>query len=134
MAWNWYGVKTLGVDRDYAPDGTLVEERIVLFRARSCDEAIAKAETEARTYAALPHGGNKYGQRVVHRYLGAREAFELFDPPAAGREVFSSMRVVPADVSDAAIARQMVGSERRPVRLRRKFFEAHLPVPKRFRQ
>ncbi len=136
MAWKWYGVKTLYrtraigkprvVDRNYDAEGTLVEERVVLIRARNFDEAFAKAEAEAKEYAAIPHGGNQYGQRVVSRYLSACEAFELFDPPAAGREVYSCTRVVPAGVSDAAVARQMIGSEPRPVRMRRKFLDVTL--------
>jgi len=57
----WFAVKTLyrtrvvgrPARRDAAYDGdaNVVEERVVLFRARSFDDAIRKAEREARAYA-----------------------------------------------------------------------------------
>ena len=61
MAWNWYGAKTLyryrargrarRPDRGFNRENTLVEERVVLFRARSFDEAISRAEAEAISYS-----------------------------------------------------------------------------------
>lgn len=53
MVWKWFGVKTLirweaigkpeSIDENFDEDATLVEERIVLFKARSSDEAIKKS-------------------------------------------------------------------------------------------
>ncbi len=112
----WFGVKTLfrtaAVGKPDAPNGaynsTLVEERIVLFRARSFEDAIREAEREARVYARASHL-NPYGQRVVTRYLGACDAFELFDPPRAGAEVFSTTEVVAKRVSDKGVVNQRLG-------------------------
>jgi len=143
MPWKWYGVKTLYrtratgrpriVDDAYDAAATLVEERVVLVRARNFDEAIAKAEAEARSYAASGGGSyrNRYGQRVTQRYLGACDAFELFDPPGAGREIYSQTEIVSAEVSDDECARRRLGSERRPSRSRVKFFNAELGRRKR---
>lgn len=139
MSWKWYGVKTLyrtravgrphSVDQKYDRAGTLVEERVVLIRARTFDEAILKAETEAESYANIPHGGNAYGQRVMQRYLGACDAFELFDPPAPGREVYSATRVASGNVTDQALVRQFFGPTEQTVQMRRKFLDSHLGSP-----
>ena len=61
----------------------LYEERLVIIRARSADEAIRKAESEAREYARLTGG----------RYLGFVETFHLFESRLrSGTEVFSLLR------------------------------------------
>jgi hypothetical protein len=114
----WFGVKTLfrtkavgkPIARDPAYDATvsLVEERIVLFKARGFGAAIRAAEAEARHYARRHHL-NPYGQRVVTRYLGACDAFELFEPPSKQVEVFSTTEVVPKRVSDRSIVGQRLG-------------------------
>lgn len=114
----WYGVKTLfrtvAVGRPSARDAaydasvSLVEERVVLFKARSFDEAIRAAEKEAREYARL-RVVNPYGQRVVVRYLRACDAFELFDTPGVGAEVFSATEVVSKRISDRAIVERHLG-------------------------
>jgi Domain of unknown function (DUF4288) len=89
-ALKWFGVKTLyrtttlGIpsvtDSAYDPRGTLVEERVVILRARSHAEAHRKAKAEAMRYAKGEHF-NPYGQRVRTRWLSASESFELFDKP-----------------------------------------------------
>jgi len=62
----------------------LYEERIVLVRARSFEEAIAKGETEARTYAR---------ENSAISYLESADAYQLFDAELEeGTEVFSLMR------------------------------------------
>jgi hypothetical protein len=114
----WFGVKTLfrseargkPTARDSAYDGTvsLVEERVVLFKARTFETAIKAAEAEARRYAARRHV-NPYGQPVVTRYLGACDAFELFDRPGDQAEVFSTTEVVPKRVPDRQIVDQRLG-------------------------
>jgi hypothetical protein len=87
----WFGVKTIYrtsirgkptfVDEYYDADGTLVEERVVLVRARNHDEAIRRAEREAGTYAADTYYRNRFGQVVSLRRLNGIESFELFDDP-----------------------------------------------------
>jgi hypothetical protein len=129
----WFGVETLyrivarggpeRVDAAYDADATLVEERVVLLRARSHASALASGEREARRYAATSHR-NVYGQRVLTRYLGCAESFELFDPPAAGVEVFSTTEIVTRRVRTAAIAAARLGAERGVSRARRKFLDA----------
>jgi Domain of unknown function (DUF4288) len=114
----WYGVKTLfrteavgkPIARDLAYDATvsLVEERVVLFRARGFDEAIRAAEKEARQYARDRHV-NPYGQRVVRRYLGVCDAFELFEAPGVRAEVFSMTEIVSKRVSDRTVVDQRFG-------------------------
>jgi hypothetical protein len=136
MSWRWYGVKTLyrtqavgrprNVDAHFDSDCTLIEERVVIFRARSYEEAIQKAENEARSYP-LPSYRNIYGQRVVQRYLGTCDAYELFDPPAPSREVFSSTEVVSGSVTNEEIVSRRFGDEMRPNRsARTKFMDAEL--------
>jgi hypothetical protein len=81
---DWYGVRTLfehedskqGLDRLY-------EERLVLVRAKSADEALTKGEEEAKQYA-----------RTLDRtaYLGFVEVFELNGQPEENVEIFSLMR------------------------------------------
>jgi hypothetical protein len=114
MSWKWFGVKTLyrtravgrpkDVDENFDPDATLLEERVVLIRARNFDEAIEKAEEEARIYVNTPHGGNAYAQRVVQRYLRVSDAYEMFEPPGSRREVYSRTWVVPKSVGDSELA------------------------------
>ena len=114
----WYGVKTLfrteavgkPIARDAAYDGTvsLVEERVVLFKARGFGAAIRAAEREARRYARRRHV-NPYGQRVLTRYLGACDAFELFAAPGVHAEVFSMTEVVPKRVPDQTVVDQRLG-------------------------
>jgi hypothetical protein len=131
MGLSWFGVKTLfrsravgsprTFDSAFDPDVDCVEERVVLFRARTFDDAIARAETEARRYAKTTHR-NPYGQAVVTRYLGSCDAFKLFEAPAAGIEVFSSMVLVPATEGRRALVDRWFGpSERVPDKRRRKF-------------
>lgn len=122
MSWSWYGVKTIfrteargkpqAVDSAYEPDATLIEERIVLFRARSYDEAIRKAEKEAREYASLDRI-NPYGQKVVTRYLKACDAFIIYDSLGAGAEVYSATEVIGKQVSDKEILDCKLGKEGR---------------------
>jgi hypothetical protein len=65
MPLSWFGVKTLfrtraigpprAADGAFDPGIVLIEERIVLFRASGFDDAITRAETEARRYAKTIH-------------------------------------------------------------------------------
>ena len=136
MSLRWFGVKTLFrtrargsprvIDKDFDPDVESVEERIVLFRARSFDEAIARAEAEARGYAADAHR-NPYGQKVVTEYLGTCDAFWLFEPPDSGVEVFSEMTLVPSGESRRALVDRWFGTpERKGSRRYVKFLDRQL--------
>ena len=85
-------------------------------------EAIRAAEKEARAYAKLDYV-NPYGQRVVMRYLGACETFELFDPPGHAREVFSTTELVSKRVPDRLVIDRRMGIDEGPrPSLRRKKF------------
>ena len=116
MAKNWYAVKSLyrtvargkpsRRDGQYRANAAIIEERVVLFAAHSFDEAIRKAEKEAREYAALSYR-NAYGQRVITKYLDVCDAFHLFEPPASGREVYSRTQVV-AERPSVSITRLLV--------------------------
>ena len=75
----WYAVRC--VFRD--PAISSYEERITLWRAEGHDEAIAKAEEEARDYAGM----------LDMSYLGLAQSYELADVPGEeGAEVFSLFR------------------------------------------
>lgn len=133
--WKLYAVKTVyridargrprGVDEAYAKGRVMVEERIVLFRARSCDEAIEKAEREAREYGARYVHTNPYGQQVFCEFTGIVDAYAPFDPPAVGAELFSSRRLLPKRLDQAALADLFLGPEvPRERALRTKFLNA----------
>jgi hypothetical protein len=59
------------------------EERITLWRSNDLDAAIARAEREARDYAS---------DLETTEYTGLAQAYQLFDSPADGSEVFSLIR------------------------------------------
>jgi hypothetical protein len=82
----WYAVRCVFAV-GYPPEaaGKTYEERITLWQARSFDEAIERAETEANEYAAAIGDSPS-------RYIGLAQAYQLFDAPADGAEVFSLMR------------------------------------------
>jgi hypothetical protein len=119
-AWKWFGVRTVyridargrpvGRDELYSPATTLVEERVVVLKARSFQEAIHKAEVDARRYVADCRHRNPYGQLVRARYVGYCEAYRADRRIASGAEVFSTSEVVPRRVSDKAVLRRLFGS------------------------
>lgn len=76
----WYGAKSIFYDEENA----VYEERIIVLRADSYDEALNKAKEEADEYAdSLPQV----------KYVGYSEVFNLFDDEIAdGSEVYSVMR------------------------------------------
>ena len=123
-SWRWFGVKSLyrtrafgeptHTDRDFDPSFTLVEERVIILRARGFDDAIRRAEIEAREYARSTAYRNPYGQRVRVRYLGACDAYEMVEPPESGREVFSATEPVDMSVGDRKVIDRFLGAESRP--------------------
>lgn len=76
---SWYGVRCVFRHRHLE----VYEERVTLWVARSLDEAIARAESEAAEYCE--------GLDGVH-YTDFAEAYAMFASPEEGAEVFSLMR------------------------------------------
>jgi hypothetical protein len=132
-SWKFYAVKTLyrisargrpaRADRYYEETATLVEERVVAFRARSFDEAIRLAEEEAREYARKVNHKNPYGQTVRAKYLRACDAYLLNDWSSGRGEVYSRTELVSSEVSDATIVTRLLGRSETGNRVerRRKF-------------
>jgi hypothetical protein len=128
---SWFAVKSLYrseivgdprvVDDDYDPDGTLVEERVILVRAVSHEKALQKAEAEAETYPS--QHVNPYGQLVVWHRSEFLDSFQLFDKPADGREVWSMMTVVPSATTDEELSIHRFGpiESKKMLRRRKKF-------------
>jgi hypothetical protein len=121
----WYGVRTLvrliatgrtkKTDKHFDPTSTLIEDRIVLFRADSFDCAIEKAEKEARQYCCRTRFTNIYGQSVRMKFLGMVDALSLLDhEPMVGSEVYSSTTLVDRSVSDAKLVAQRFGDDEEP--------------------
>lgn len=79
MADGWFGVRCIFRHGDLGA----YEERITLWNVPDIDAAIRAAVTEAGAYAEA------LGE--VH-FLGLAQAFQMFDAPASGVEVFSLLR------------------------------------------
>lgn len=130
MDWAWYAVKSI-YETTVSPGGSagrreasaerLVEERVVLVKAGSLDDALAKGEAEARRYA---HGQvayrNRDGDSVSTRYLGALDAFSIDGEPTHGTQVFSSLRIV-RDMADRELLDLLLGPESAEDEERRKY-------------
>ena len=77
----WFSVRCILAFTDDA--STLYEERVTLWRASSFEEAIERAEREAREYVGGLDG----------EYVGLAQAYHLADEHLEdGSEVFSMMR------------------------------------------
>lgn len=106
----WFAVRCLfrcgWPPADSADDSHRYEERITLWRAGDIDEAIVKAEAEARDYAAAI-------KEAPSEYLGLTQAYALFDAPEHdGAEVFSLIRDSQLDSSSYLDAFFDTGHER----------------------
>jgi uncharacterized protein DUF4288 len=118
-SWKWYGVRSLyrwvalgrpdNPGASFNSEATLVEERIVLFKARSVEEAYRKAKREAKTYASSGRCTNCYGQNVRRRMLDGLDVYELFDSPGPGAEIFSATEEINASVPDERICERPIG-------------------------
>lgn len=76
----WYGAKVYSPSRRFEEHGHLYEERVVLLKAESEDEAIDRAEKEAREYAQNLEGCS---------YLGYVNVFHVYNESIGdGTEVF----------------------------------------------
>jgi hypothetical protein len=134
----WYGVRTLvrliatgrpkNTDKHFDPTTTLVEDRIVLFRADSFDSAIQKAEQEAQQYCRRTRFTNIYGQSVRMKFLRMVDAFSMLDhEPSVGSEVYSSTTLVNRSVSDGKlIAQRFGGASEATGESRYKFLDAKI--------
>jgi hypothetical protein len=80
----WYGVRCI-FRCGRPPTGRMFEERITLWQADSFDDAIERAEAEAREYAATITDS-------PDAYLGLAQVYRLTDVPGDGTEVFSLLR------------------------------------------
>ena len=104
---HWFAVRCL-FEKGWLPgdeEESVYEERITLWRAASVEEAVARAEAEAQTYAAaIPEEPD--------RYLGLAQAFALGDGPRDGVEVFSLLRASRLPAEEYLDAFFDTGSER----------------------
>jgi len=136
---SWYGVRTLfrllavgkpkWTDRYFDPLSTLVEDRVVLFRAKDLDDAIRQAEEEAARYCKATRYENIYGQQVRLRFLRATDAFEMSveGQPRSGSEVYSTSALVAKSVRDSRVIVSCWGKkERHDWRARNKFVDAEI--------
>jgi hypothetical protein len=97
----WYAVRCIFRNAESRPWGPsdlepgqyAYEERITLWRAESVEEAIARAETDAASYAAAIEGGDT-------EYVGLAQAYHMFVDPSDGAEVFSLIRYSSLDPDD----------------------------------
>ncbi|MGN6868676.1 MAG: hypothetical protein ACTHMY_09765 [Solirubrobacteraceae bacterium] len=96
---SWFAVRCVIHHRDRGA----YEERITLWQARDFDQAIMRAEQEARDYAA---------DLQPAEYTGLAQAYQLFDPLADGAEVFSLFRDSPLPVNEYLTGFFDTGSER----------------------
>jgi hypothetical protein len=132
---SWYGVRTLFrlvatgrpkiLDKSFDPASTLVEDRVVLFKADGFESAIKQAKDEASQYCNRTRFANIYGQSVRLNFLGAVDAFAIADArPSAGCEVYSSTAIVPRSVSNSKIINERFEKRKeRGVKGRYKFLD-----------
>jgi hypothetical protein len=97
-------------DTRFVPGVVAIEERIVLFQARNADGALRKATAEADRYASDAHKTNIYGQRVFVERIPYLESYQLFDEPANGVEVYSSIETTSRRESTNSILRRKLGN------------------------
>jgi len=81
----WYGAKCIFRHDDLkGEDGHVYEERVVLLKADSFEEAMERAKKEAKDYAQALEGCS---------YLGFVNVFHIYDKNLGdGTEVYSLMR------------------------------------------
>jgi hypothetical protein len=113
---NWYAVKAVFRTDVTAPGATVprlssFEERVVLFRAASFNEALQRAEEEAQRYAEENRWRNDQGEDVCTRYLDALDAFSLSDKLDDGAELYSKILVVNPETRDGDVVERTMGSE-----------------------
>ena len=102
MAEPWYSVRC--ILRSPWTDGTfLYEERITIWRAASFEEAVERAERDAREFA----------RDVDAEYVGLAQAYHLAEARlGSGAEVFSLIRVSDLPTNDYLSTFFDTGTER----------------------
>ena len=112
-------------DKYYRENLDLIEERIVSIKARNFDEAIAKAEKEALSYALQTEYINPYGQTMKQEYIGSIDIFEPFDDIPANIELFSVTFLIDSTVTNFELTDNTMGKEYEDeLHLRQKFFNS----------
>ena len=84
----------------------MVEEQVVVLRARSEAEAVKKAGVGAAAYARGVHT-NPYGQRVRMAFLGVVDVAELYASAATPGEAFWSTYIVPSTIPDRDLLKRL---------------------------
>jgi hypothetical protein len=83
---SWYAVRCVfSLESPPKVGGQTYEERVTLWQAGTAEEALERAETEARQYAAAIEDSPS-------TYLGLAQSFRPSDSPGDGAEVFSLLR------------------------------------------
>jgi hypothetical protein len=95
----WFAVRCVVHHSDLG----VYEERVTLWQAASFDEAIGLAEDDARNYAQDLDSAS---------YAGLAQAYELYDPPGHGAEIYSLMRKSALPPAEYLTAFFDTGSER----------------------
>ena len=133
----WFGVRTLmrihalgrvrQTDPAFDRESTMVEDRIVLVRARSGDEATASAIEEAEEYCRRTRHKNIYGQQIRMKRLGVAEAFHIFDESIqSGTEVYSSTSLVDRNILDMKVVAERFGPDDCGGAARHKFLDGKI--------
>lgn len=100
-----------------------MEERIVLFKAKTKAEATKKAEKEARQYATKNAYTNPYDQKVTTRYLELYDIYSIDGALSDKDEIFCASRVMNKKVSNKKIAHVYLNKPKKDVlHSRRKVF------------
>ncbi|MDP2652640.1 MAG: DUF4288 domain-containing protein [Candidatus Omnitrophota bacterium] len=115
----WFAVKTLyrstvetrpeKPDLFYDPDATLVEERVLLIKAKSRGEALDKAGREAGDYVQKTKCFNPYNQEILTRLLPFMDVYELSGNPGDKMEIFATTRLMSCRIPDRKVAQVLIG-------------------------
>ncbi|MFW2331194.1 MAG: DUF4288 domain-containing protein [Nitrospinota bacterium] len=135
----WFGVKTVYMTRTTGkvhstrskvhPSSVMIEERVVMFKARNIESAIKKGEREAKEYIDGDEDNiTPYGQIARQRYVGCCDAYMLDDKLGDGQKVYSATEVRLTKPTKAELYNSKLGLEygNRERNLRRKFLDLGL--------
>ncbi len=109
----WFGARTAF---SYRVEGNasaprVFEQRVVVFRAPTFEEAMVLSEKEADSYARRMSVRNSDGEEVRVEYLGYCNVFEIGDALEDGVEVHSQLTVHPTHVAEDELLNRFVGTE-----------------------
>lgn len=114
----WFCVKTAWkteakgrpqrVNELFRPDLASLEERCLLVRARTAQEAFRKVDREAKEYGSLSYQ-NIFGQTVEKRLLRRMEFYECEGEPGDLFEAYSQSHEVPRAASEKALEKIIFG-------------------------